>query len=217
MFSKITESSTARYALTNKEYNHLKKMAGAKDAITRFNRPIGGTWPDNLQWITTDNIQQTNKSQTSSKTTTNVTLPSDTAFLQYTSGSTSEPKGVMITHGNLAHNLTIITRELKAKDDTVVVSWLPQVRYNIRTTVTVYCIMFVTFYEIQFTHTMMFVLHFYLGFVCGCVGVRVRVRVSLYLVSRYGLDWIILRCYILFWIRILHVSIIILTTADVMD
>jgi acyl-CoA synthetase (AMP-forming)/AMP-acid ligase II len=32
----------------------------------------------------------------------------------------------MITHGNLAHNLTIITNELKAVDDTIVVSWLPQ-------------------------------------------------------------------------------------------
>ena len=48
------------------------------------------------------------------------------AFLQYTSGSTSEPKGVMITHSNLAHNLSIITRELQSNEDTVEVSWLPQ-------------------------------------------------------------------------------------------
>jgi acyl-CoA synthetase (AMP-forming)/AMP-acid ligase II len=32
----------------------------------------------------------------------------------------------MITHANLAHNLTLILDELSAKDDTVVVSWLPQ-------------------------------------------------------------------------------------------
>lgn len=50
----------------------------------------------------------------------------DLAFLQYTSGSTSEPKGVMISHLNLADNLTKITNELKAGEDTVVVSWLPQ-------------------------------------------------------------------------------------------
>lgn len=52
--------------------------------------------------------------------------PNDLAFLQYTSGSTSDPKGVMISHGNLSHNLTIITNELNASDKTVVVSWLPQ-------------------------------------------------------------------------------------------
>ncbi len=36
--------------------------------------------------------------------------PSDLAFLQYTSGSTSEPKGVMVTHANLMHNLEVIKR-----------------------------------------------------------------------------------------------------------
>lgn len=40
------------------------------------------------------------------------------------SGSTSDPKGVMITHGNLGHNLTMITNELKAVTDTIVVSWV---------------------------------------------------------------------------------------------
>jgi acyl-CoA synthetase (AMP-forming)/AMP-acid ligase II len=45
---------------------------------------------------------------------------------QYTSGSTSEPKGVMITHANLAANLTAIVTALEAGRDTVVVSWLPQ-------------------------------------------------------------------------------------------
>lgn len=34
--------------------------------------------------------------------------PHEIAFLQYTSGSTSEPKGVMVSHGNLLHNLEMI-------------------------------------------------------------------------------------------------------------
>ena len=33
----------------------------------------------------------------------------DIAFLQYTSGSTSEPRGVMVTHGNILHNLGAIS------------------------------------------------------------------------------------------------------------
>ena len=36
--------------------------------------------------------------------------PDDLAFLQYTSGSTSEPKGVMVSHANLLHNLSMIHR-----------------------------------------------------------------------------------------------------------
>jgi acyl-CoA synthetase (AMP-forming)/AMP-acid ligase II len=133
MFAKITENSGANHALTNLDYNHLKKLAGAKDALAnRFKRPLGGTWPESLEWITTDNKTGSSgsKKQSSSKNSCSGLPPppkaSDLAFLQYTSGSTSEPKGVMITHGNLAHNLTIITAELEAVEDTVVVSWLPQ-------------------------------------------------------------------------------------------
>lgn len=122
MFGKIAESSGAQMALTNVEYNHLKKLAGVKDALTRFKRPLG-SWPDNLTWMTTDDKKQSKSQYDGSGLTIE---PQDIAFLQYTSGSTSEPKGVMITHGNLAHNLTIITKELEADNDTIVASWLPQ-------------------------------------------------------------------------------------------
>lgn len=121
MFSNITESSGAHFALTSSEYNHMKKLAQLKDALSRISRPLQGTWPDDLTWIVTDSYKA-NRIRSSWPTP----QPKDLAFLQYTSGSTSEPKGVMITQENLSHNLTIITAELKATDDTVVVSWLPQ-------------------------------------------------------------------------------------------
>lgn len=46
------------------------------------------------------------------------------AFLQYTSGSTGEPKGVMISHGNLRRHLRQI-HQLVDQEDAVIVSWLP--------------------------------------------------------------------------------------------
>ncbi|MFE7029801.1 aminotransferase class I/II-fold pyridoxal phosphate-dependent enzyme [Streptomyces sp. NPDC057621] len=48
-----------------------------------------------------------------------------TAFLQYTSGSTSSPKGVMVSNGNLLHNLRSIHRRLEHDADSGMVSWLP--------------------------------------------------------------------------------------------
>ncbi|HEX2573591.1 MAG TPA: fatty acyl-AMP ligase [Polyangia bacterium] len=47
------------------------------------------------------------------------------AFLQYTSGSTGQPRGVALTHGNLIANLEAIVRCFGISPDDRVVSWLP--------------------------------------------------------------------------------------------
>ena len=51
--------------------------------------------------------------------------PSDLAFLQYTSGSTAQPKGVMITHGNIVANEQMIERSFGFTSESFMVSWLP--------------------------------------------------------------------------------------------
>lgn len=47
------------------------------------------------------------------------------AFLQYTSGSTNHPKGVMVTHANLLANEQLIESNFQYSSDTVMVNWLP--------------------------------------------------------------------------------------------
>ncbi len=47
------------------------------------------------------------------------------AFLQYTSGSTGNPKGVMVTHGNIIHNQQIIRDAFGHSEKSIVVGWLP--------------------------------------------------------------------------------------------
>eukprot|EP00977_Amphora_coffeiformis_P003621 scaffold703_cov168-Amphora_coffeaeformis.AAC.24 len=120
MFSKIVDGAGAKVALSNGEYNYMKKMAGITQVFGKLKNKGAAAWPDNLKWVVTDT---TSKVSTADSFQIVNPDPSDIAFLQYTSGSTSDPKGVMITHANLGHNLSIITNELKATNDTIVVSW----------------------------------------------------------------------------------------------
>ncbi|HEV7672588.1 MAG TPA: SDR family NAD(P)-dependent oxidoreductase [Thermoanaerobaculia bacterium] len=46
-------------------------------------------------------------------------------FLQYTSGSTGNPKGVMVSHENLLVNLELIDRGWRHGEDSVMMTWLP--------------------------------------------------------------------------------------------
>lgn len=49
----------------------------------------------------------------------------DIAFLQYTSGSTTIPKGVVLSHNNLLHNMRLIEQCFGAREETHGVLWLP--------------------------------------------------------------------------------------------
>lgn len=74
-----------------------------------------------LRWFATDN-----GALDLAEASPNPNINSETlAFLQYTSGSTAMPKGVMLTHGNLLHNLALIHDYFHHTANSVGVIWLP--------------------------------------------------------------------------------------------
>lgn len=71
-----------------------------------------------LRWIATDELAD-------APATPRLIHPADLAFIQYTSGSTSEPKGVMLSHANLLHNLRQIKEAFGHTAEHCGVIWLP--------------------------------------------------------------------------------------------
>jgi len=74
-----------------------------------------------LVWQPTDNCGDEAAEQWSNPGVTHNTL----VLLQYTSGSTSTPKGVMITHDNLLHNEAMIQSVFQQDEHALIVGWLP--------------------------------------------------------------------------------------------
>ena len=64
-----------------------------------------------MRWVATDKVAGSLAQEWRDPAVTSNTL----ALLQYTSGSTAEPKGVMISHGNLLHNSAYIQPPLRAR------------------------------------------------------------------------------------------------------
>ena len=75
----------------------------------------------NLQWCSTDNVSLDLAGEWCDPGVDPHTL----AFLQYTSGSTGTPRGVMVSHGNLLHNSAAIQRVFGFTPESLGLTWLP--------------------------------------------------------------------------------------------
>jgi len=114
-FEAVAAGSGSRVVLTNGEYLRARRLAAAKNLLTGR----GTAW-HKLPWHRTDNLKNTEVSFGLP-----AARPQDIAFLQYTSGSTSAPKGVMISHRNILHQLSSNGCELGLDAHSRSVLWVP--------------------------------------------------------------------------------------------
>ncbi|MFD3706629.1 SDR family NAD(P)-dependent oxidoreductase [Nocardia sp. NPDC058658] len=113
---KIVDDSGARFALSSSHALHETRAA-----IETFG-PVA-----QLRWCASDSLPLTGIADRSTSSYP-AADPDDVALLQYTSGSTSDPKGVMITHRNFLDNVESIRGALGSPDfdnDISGVFWLP--------------------------------------------------------------------------------------------
>jgi acyl-CoA synthetase (AMP-forming)/AMP-acid ligase II len=94
-FNKFAEDAQAAYVLTTRSFRTILYSMKAIGKIPN--------WNYGLKWILTSSCKP-------NKTFMNIPVQDDTiAFIQYSSGSTGNPKGVMISHGALTKHLDILS------------------------------------------------------------------------------------------------------------
>lgn len=124
----IAKSCNAVAILSTVGYHTAVRAGSVKNLIslTGKNGKSSARWP-NLPWIHTDSLINNSK-QKHPIDMNDLSEPKkdDLCFLQFTSGSTGDAKGVMITHGGLIHNVKLMHKRYKSTSSTVLVSWLPQ-------------------------------------------------------------------------------------------
>lgn len=91
-------------------------IVGLADQIAEISPAL-----NTITWLAVDAVDDALAQQWRDPGTRN----DDVAFLQYTSGSTGQPKGVMVSHGNLLHNLRETNRMFIGDMDAHLVVWLP--------------------------------------------------------------------------------------------
>src|SRR5215210_4183657 len=116
----IAEDARPRFALTTPALSGLR----FQDKSEAFAAQVPHL--QEVQWIATEELdvaawadQWTPPDADPAQTAERV------AFLQYTSGSTATPKGVMVTHRNLVHNERMIQLAFGQSEDSVIAGWLP--------------------------------------------------------------------------------------------
>lgn len=112
----LAKEAGASVALTNSWFRWAQRLASIS-TILSASRPV---WPD-LMWHITDEIKTG-----AFPARRHRAAPSDVAFVQFTSGSTSAPRGVALTFANLQHQLALNARVLAQEPASRAVSWVPQ-------------------------------------------------------------------------------------------
>ncbi|CAI9096365.1 OLC1v1032491C1 [Oldenlandia corymbosa var. corymbosa] len=126
--TNIAKSCSPKAILSTFNYHVGVRAASAKNRLLSHGKCKSTiAWP-NCPWLYTDVWIKKSKILAEINKTVDFSVPepNELCFLQFTSGSTGEAKGVMITHGGLIHNVKMMRKTYKSTSKTVLVSWLPQ-------------------------------------------------------------------------------------------
>ncbi|RIA84254.1 hypothetical protein C1645_423296 [Glomus cerebriforme] len=120
-FKYLAETTGAKLVFSDKNYMLYTRLYAAKSYIG-LGKKID--WPEGLTWVEGEQI--TSSPELFDEKLIEKVDCDNVAVLQFSSGSTDDPKGVCLTHRNLLHNVDLMQNEIGLGQDDIIAFWVPQ-------------------------------------------------------------------------------------------
>jgi len=134
----ILHDSGARLAVVStklqlEKIQEVRHLLPALEAVVLMDAPAGAPSPGSPSVLSLEEVERRGHARMTGewgagrgfRDDARAIAPEDLATIIYTSGTTGEPKGVMLTHHNLASNMRAAAEALKISQDDVALSFLP--------------------------------------------------------------------------------------------
>nr|CAG8565796.1 15096_t:CDS:10 [Entrophospora candida] len=121
-FIYLANITKAKYVFSDKNYMLYTKIHSVKNFFG-FGKKV--TWPESLIWLEGEKIIAASSNNLFDENLIDKIDSNNVAVLQFSSGSTGDPKGVMLTHKNLLHNVDLMQNEIGLDHNSTIAFWVP--------------------------------------------------------------------------------------------
>lgn len=120
-FKYLAQTTGAKLVFSDRNYMNYTRLYAAGSFIG-IGKKVD--WPEDLTWVEGESI--VSSSELFDEKLIETVGCENVAVLQFSSGSTGDPKGVMLTHKNLLHNVDLMQNEINLDEDSTIAFWVPQ-------------------------------------------------------------------------------------------
>ncbi|CAI2166280.1 17371_t:CDS:2 [Funneliformis geosporum] len=120
-FKYLAQTTGAKLVFSDRNYMNYTRLYAAGSFIG-IGKKVD--WPEDLTWVEGESV--ISSADLFDEILIEQVGCENVAVIQFSSGSTGDPKGIMLTHKNLLHNVDLMQNEINLDADSTIAFWVPQ-------------------------------------------------------------------------------------------